>query len=203
MNDNHHSIASGGGRGLVFWSLFLLGVIGFAPCVLLPEWRQYESLTLAEQAEAFRLQQLQNVVEREQAVFDAIRDDPAVLARLAQRTLRFQRDDERAIVVPVLSRTTYPVSTARLPRANMRISGLRWTPGESFDPDPVSVPAIMGGTLAALPAFDYDAVFCDDDTRAIVMVMSLGLIVFAFAVFSGSDRRAAGCAVSGVPMPMI
>ena len=52
--------------------------------------------------------------------------------------------------------------------------------------EPVRPPAFLAGVLAVLPALDYDAVFCDDDTRTLVMGMSLGLVVFAFVVFGGS-----------------
>ena len=38
----------------VFWFLILLGVSTFAPCIIVPEWRNYQSAKVAEQREGHR-----------------------------------------------------------------------------------------------------------------------------------------------------
>ena len=59
------------------------------------------SLHEAEQVEQHRVDCLKRVVDRERGVIEALRDNPAVLARLAQRDLGFQRAGERPIPVAV------------------------------------------------------------------------------------------------------
>ena len=39
----------------VFWFLILLGVSTFAPCIIVPEWRNYQSAKVAEQREGHPL----------------------------------------------------------------------------------------------------------------------------------------------------
>src|SRR3990172_2627474 len=58
--------------GFVFWILILMGLGTFAPCILLPEWRQYQALHLVEQAEQHRLASMRRVVEREKHMLEAM-----------------------------------------------------------------------------------------------------------------------------------
>jgi len=152
--------------GVVFWALILMGLCTFAPCVLLPEWRDYQAARGAEQRAQHRLDHLQGTVDHEKRGVEAMQNDPAVVARIAQRDLGFRRPDA----------TTVSVEVPHVP------------PEESdavFIPEPVTPPVWLGRVLGFLPDFDYDAVFCHERTRSIVMVMSVGLIVMAIALFSG------------------
>lgn len=159
----------GGGGAVVFWVLIVLGVGAFTPCVLLPEWRAYEALSLAEQAEAHRLASVQREVAHHQRLLEAMRSDPAVVARFAQRDLNFQRPGEQAIAVDV---------------AEIEVGA-----GEEFVPKAVTPPAWVARWTRRLPDFPYDAVFCDAETRPWVMVLSVGLIGVALVLFrrTGSD----------------
>lgn len=166
----HRTSVSNSNRGqrFVFWSLLTMGFIGFAPCVLLPEWRQYDSLRMAERKEAYRLEQMESLVQRERASYEALRDDPAVLARLAQRDLSFRRLDQQDVFVPAGELMDWPGSEDESD-AHLGYDG--------------SGPSIVAMIVARLPAYNYDAVFCDDRTRSIVMTMSVALIALAFLLF--------------------
>lgn len=153
----------GGGGAAVFWLLIVLGVGTFTPCVLLPEWRAFESLHLAEQAEEYRLAAVQREVEHHRRLLDAMRTDPAVVARFAQRDLNFQRPGEQAIAVEVVA--------------------VEEREDDPFMPLAVAPPAWVARWTERLPEFPYDAVFCDPQTRPWVMGMSVGLVGVALVLF--------------------
>lgn len=163
---------SPGGR-LVFWVLVFMGAGTFAPCVLLPEWRTYQALKVAEQAQQHRLEALQQVVERERRLLEALRNDPAVINRFAQRDLSFRRLGERTVRVSLPATDDNPVSRSVAGDAGE----------EPFIPEPVPPPRFVARVLAHLPDYDYDRVFCDDKTRPIIMGMSITLIGVAFGLF--------------------
>lgn len=153
--------------GFVFWLLIAMGLATFTPCVLLPEWREYQALRLAEQHEQHRLDGLRRAVERERQMVDAVQSDPAVIARVAQRDLHFYRPGDTTVAVDV---------------------PLQATNEEAFTPQAIELPRSMIRAGAYLPSFNYDAVFCDPRTRPIVMGLSVGLVLCACAIFW--NRRA-------------
>ena len=150
--------------GSVFWLLALMGVGAFAPCVILPEWRDYQTARLAEQREQHRLDRLKRVVERERLMLDALQNDSGVVARLAQRDLGFLRRDAKVVSV--------------------RVPGVvEENDGTSFVSQPVTPPEWFEHVSALLPDVDYDAIFCDARTRSVVMVMSVSLILVSVILF--------------------
>jgi len=144
--------------------LILMGLATFTPCVVLPEWREYQALRLVEQAERHRLDSMQRVLDRERKLLEAMQSDPAVIARIAQRDLHFRRPGDTS--VSVLAPFTATVLQ------------------EPFVPKPTEPPVALARVRSYLPNFNYDALFCDDRTRLVIMVMSIGLIVTAIALFS-------------------
>jgi hypothetical protein len=145
--------------------LILMGAATFAPCVILPEWREYQALRVVEQQEQYRVDQLQAAVDRERRLLEAMQRDPAVIARLAQRDLGFRRPGEQPVPVAVPEVDT--------------------TSDDPFEPKPVDPPELVARSLSRLPDFNYDGIFCDESTRPIIMVMSIALIVVAVALHSG------------------
>ena len=111
------------GGGPVPWLLMMMAVAVLAPCILLPEWRDYEALQLSRQAEQHRLEAMREVVEKERRTLEAIQTDPAVVARMAQRELGFKE----------LGSTPVPVA-AELPAVEV---------DETFTPEPVPPPVIL------------------------------------------------------------
>jgi len=153
----------GRGAALVFLLLTCMGLAALTPCVLLPEWRKYEALDRTAQIEQHKLDRLNRRIDAEQTRLDALCRDPGAVARLAQRDLGYHRKGMRSI----------PVSAAVLPQEA----------DDDFRPVPVTPPSLVRKAVAFLPELDYDQIFCDRETRPIVMLMSIGLIVTAFAVF--------------------
>jgi hypothetical protein len=151
--------------GFVYWMLLLMGLATFTPCVVLPEWREYQALRMAEQTERHRLDEMQRVVDRERNLLEAMQSDPAVIGRLAQRDLHFRRPGDTSVAVSV------PLTATALQAP--------------FVGKPIEPPVALARARSYLPDFNYDALFCDNRTRPIIMVMSVGLIVTAIALFSG------------------
>ncbi len=154
---------------LVFWWLTALAVAAFAPCILLPEWRAYESLWVAEQAELHRLDALEKVVERERRLLEAVQSDPAVLSRLAQRELKFRVPGGRRVIV-----------FAEAPPGSSDVS---------FTPVPPEPPALVARILSYAPVFNYDALFCAPETRTMIMGMSIALLGVALWLPRGTVAR--------------
>jgi hypothetical protein len=144
------------GTELVAWVLIFLALGAFAPCVLLPEWREYQTLSAAEHVQQHRLDSLKSVVERERRALEATRDDPAVIARLARRELSFRHPAEQPVLVAV--------------------PAIEAPPARPFSPRPVPPHPLLQRVAASLPELDYDAVFCDGQSRGIIMAMSVALI---------------------------
>jgi len=143
-----------------------MGLAAFAPCILLPEWREYQSLQIAQQLEQHRLEEMKIALQHEQRSLEAIQTDPAVVARLARRDLRFHAPFE--IPVPITNVSPAPSSESR------------------FVPQPVNPPAWVTAGERYLPRLNYDGVFCDPKTRRIVMGMSLAILLLSMVL---SPRR--------------
>jgi hypothetical protein len=161
-----------GGKGLVFWILIALSVATLAPCVILPAWRDYQRAELAARVRAWQVEQATRHVERLEQRLDAIHNDPAVVARLARRALAFRAEGEIQLDVPVM------LASSRAPAA------------EDFVPEPSSAqwqparpPVAIARLVALLPAWDYDALFCESPTRETLLVMALVLFVAAIIIF--------------------
>lgn len=134
-----------------------MALAAFSPCVLLPEWRAYQALRRSEQVEAHRVDTLRQVVDRERRLLEALQTDAAVVERLARRGLGFEAMGSRSVRVPV--------TTGDVP------------PEPAFSPAPVSLPAPLAAAAQYLPNLDYDGVFCEDQSRVVIMVMSCALML--------------------------
>lgn len=150
----------------VFWLLIFLGFTGLVPCILLPEWRELQTLQLTEQQERHKVNLLHRTVDREERGLALLQTDPAAVARLARRDLRFHNPGETVVHVPVQLATGVV--------------------DEPFTPEPVSPPVWLTPYLAYLPAMDYDAVFCEPGTRQVVLIMSMSMIALALVLFRKS-----------------
>jgi hypothetical protein len=157
-----HSTSNIPPADLVSWVLLLMALGTFTPCVLLPEWRAYQVLQMAEQAERHRVGQMRHVVGRERRLVEALQTDPAVIRRVAQRELGFKMPGDRAVLVSVSPEAD---STDAL--------------GASFVPQLVPPPPVLARAASYLPDYPYDRVFCDERTRLIVMGMSVALMLVA------------------------
>lgn len=154
---------------ILFWALLLLGTSGLAPAILLPQWRAYQGMCVAEQREQHRHQRMADAVAQERRLLDGLRTDPALVERVAQRDLSVQ--PAGGDIVPVAA-----------------VAEVVEGADEGFVPSPVPAPTWMQPTLARLPLLDYDAVFCKPPTRTIVIALSLGVICTALLLYGRSGR---------------
>lgn len=178
--------------GLVYWALVLMGLAVFAPAVLLPEWRAYEDLLVREQMERERFELLKSTVDREQRVIDGLRNDPAVIARVAQRELGFRRTDDQLVAIQPNNSQSVTMLTAR--------QGVVIDPYTPHDVDEdfpgaedeayrrehavvAEVPAIVAPIIRLLPPLPYDFLFCDGRTRLIMICLGMSAIGAAVLLF--------------------
>ena len=137
----------------MYWLLLAMGVAVLTPCVLLPEWRAYQALRIAEQAQQHRVDSLELAVSREGRRLDALRSDPAVVTRLARRELSYFKPGELEIAVEA-----EPVAME---------------PRDLFVATAVEPPPSIARFVSLLPRFDYDSIFCDPETRPLVIALSI------------------------------
>ena len=160
--------------GFVYWVLLILGFSVFTPCVLWPEWRDQQSLVHAQQEAQQHLDSIQQVVDHEKRMLMAMQTDPGVIARIAQRDLHFVRWGERAISVDVASITENQFEDN---------NGFVQEQGERYDSK--FVPPMLEQIANLIPDLDYDQIFSSNQTRSILMVMSISLIALSFILFGG------------------
>ena len=152
-----------GGAGLVFWILISLSILGFAPCLILPAWRDYQRADLTERIRAAEVAEASADIERQRRRLDAVHNDPGVVSRLAQRELEYRRPGEVSIPVSAATHTAPPPT------------------GQSLRP--VEPPAPVARVLALAPQRNYDELFCASPTRETIMALSAGLFIAAFVIF--------------------
>jgi cell division protein FtsB len=148
----------------MFWVLIALAAAAFAPCVILPAWRDYQSVARVEQQVRADVQRAAGELERQRRRADALRRDPAVIARVAQRELGYSKPGHVSVNLGL----TPPPDAAILSPVSL---------------DPIEPPPILAGLVRRLPSLNYDAVFCDGPTRAIIMVLAGGLVMAAFVLY--------------------
>ena len=166
---------------IVYWLLVWMGVSSLAMCVLWPEWREYQAIKRAEQVQQRRVESLRRTLREERRQLEALRDDPAVFARLARRELNYRGPWDTLVAVNAL----------RAAPDVRRSLGLSFDRESSAGLDRDLQPLSMSPTFSAfLPQFDYDHVFCDDRCRWILATLSAGLLTVAVLLFRRrpSDR---------------
>jgi len=158
--------------GIVFWMLLILGFSVFTPCVLWPEWRDYQLLEDAQIQARQHLDSLLDMVDQEKRLLLAMQTDPGVVARIAQRDLRFVRSGERSVSVDISSINVKqdfyhePVFDEKV-RAS----------------DSIFIPSLLTQMGQMCPDLDYDQLFGSEETRMILIIMSISLIALSFILF--------------------
>lgn len=155
----------------MFWVLVGMAAAVFAPCVLLPVWREYQALKYAEQIEQAAVEQARDDLFSEHRRLAALQNDPAVIARLAQRDLHYRQRGERVISVAIHED---PVQDSAVPLA------------------PVVPPAPLARLFDHLPQTDYDRLFSHGQTRTILMCLAGGLVLAALVLFPARQRIRVG-----------
>ncbi len=174
IDTGRNRVHSTTGGSVVFWMLLLMSVAAFAPCILLPEWRELQALKLAEEAESFRVERMQERVDREERLLDAVRSDPVLVARLAQRELGLRVPHENTMPLPGTSRANDTIPNTVVA-----------DPGDKVLAD-IPLRAVKPG--AVWPDLMWDRIFFDDRTRPLIMAMSIGLALIAFGLFGRNHQ---------------
>ena len=157
----------------MFWLLAGAGVVAAAPCFVVPPIDAYRGLLDLEARERAVVDRLEERIERQAELQNALRCDPMVNFRLAQRELRY-RQPGRVAYLPNL--TGAQIGYSRVPQ--------RAEPGGHL-------PEWMN----RLYPRRWSAVYQHSNARRSILLMSFAMIVFALATYGG---RSAGPVVSAV-----
>ncbi len=166
------SSASAAPSSVMFWVLLLLASSVFAPCVLVPVWKDYQAIVLARLVEEQAVAHMRSDVDRLERHLDGLRNDPAVIARVARRDLAYTSRRETVVLVDVAS-----------PRVDTASAGSVETIQD------VEPPPWMRRVLTWLPFADRADVFANSATRTTLILLSGGLVVAAFWLFPPRRRR--------------
>ncbi len=155
-------------HSLMFWVLATLGVAAAVPCILGPPLETYRALLAIEQHEESVTRRMEERITRQVSLKDALRTDPQVNVRLAQRQLGYRPLGRLAYLDT--SGLDYPArSVAEVTRA-----------------DAVELPRWM----ACFVPRSLASIYMGERTRQVVLVMSLSLIVFALVTYAPRTRTA-------------
>ena len=153
-------------HGLMFWVLATMGVAAAAPCILGPPIETYRALRAVEQHEESVTRRMEERITRQVSLKEALRTDPQVNIRLAQRQLAYRPLGRLAYLDG--SDLDYSIPVA----------------AEVMRADPVELPRWM----ACFVPRSLASIYTSERTRQIVLVMSLSLIVFALVTYAPSMR---------------
>lgn len=145
---------------LVFWGLMLMGLAGLAFTSLYPEWQELKMLEAAAAVQEQRLASLQQHHQRLDRELHALRSDPGVVGRLAQRELGY--------VLPA-RRTVY---------LSGQFAGPPALPDEPVPTERAATGVTLGRRYEALQRVveDYEA-------RALIQALCVGVMVAAMIIF--------------------
>ena len=148
-------------NGPVFWLLVAMSMGTLAACVIVPEWRHLQLLTQAKQQHQQRVDLLQGHIDHQKRLLKALRTDPALVQRLAQRDLSLNTGQDKTVWV----------STASAPTTR------------GTDPASAGIARQQSATAAPpsnfLADYDFAALFCDEQARLMLLVLSTTLLAVA------------------------
>ncbi len=153
-------------HSLMFCVLATMGVAAAVPCILGPPLETYRALLAIEQHEESVTRRMGERITRQVSLKDALRTDPQVNIRLAQRQLAYRPLGRLAYLDSSGPDDATPV-VAEVTRA-----------------DPVELPRWM----ACFVPRSLASIYMGERTRQIVLAMSLSLIVFALVTYAPRTR---------------
>ncbi len=160
-------------HGLMFWVLATMGVAAAVPCILGPPIETYRALLAIEQHEESVTQRMEDRITRQVSLKEALRTDPQVNLRLAQRQLAYRP----------LGRLAY-LDSSGLDHPAPVVAGV-------MRAEPVELPRWM----ACFVPRSFASMYTGERTRQVVLAMSLSLIVFALVTYA-PRARAGGAAIA-------
>ncbi len=160
------------GHFLMFWLLAGMGAISVVPCFIVPPVEALMTLNDIEHQELQRVRRLEERVSKQTQLSKAIRTDPRVNTRLAQRELNYHAPGRTEFVS-----LSEPVSVEE--------------PLHVDDLAQVALPS----WIASIYPQRWAAAYRDPRSRHIIEFMALGLIFYAVIAFSKSHRARSFAAV--------
>jgi hypothetical protein len=158
-------------HAIMFYVLSLVAMIIFAPCVLVPIWRDVQKLGEDERTMAALVAQLNQQIQRNNERIEALQADPQVINRVARRELNRQPADEQHI---------------RWSQAEMAAVRLN-LPTELCDsppPPPLAMPVWVVQMSSWLPAWANSDLFAKSPNREMMLVMAGSLLLTAFVLYT-------------------
>jgi len=155
----------------MFYLLSTAALLIFAPCVLVPIWRDVQKLSENERALRALVLSLHEEIARNEIRIEALKNDPLVVERVARRELNQRSENEQHV---------------------------RWTPAElaalrlniPHDLDkrpelpPASIPAWAASAKKWLPAWAWSELFAKSPNREFLLVMAGCLLLTAFVLYT-------------------
>jgi hypothetical protein len=161
-------------HAIMFYLLSLAALVIFAPCVLVPIWRDVQRLGEDERAMARIVADYRQQIERNNVRIEALQADPQVIERVARRELNQQPAGEQHI-----SWTPAELAALRL--------NIPHNLDLDLDPDPVpasTTPAWVEKCGRWLPAWAASDLFAKSPNRELLLSMAGALLLTAFVLYT-------------------
>jgi hypothetical protein len=165
----------------MFVVLTVMAFVLYAPAVVLPVLREHALVLVEERALRAEVQRQTAAIENARKLIDAFRGDPLVNERLAQIDLKYQREGEEIVQVPLVDlgvpTTTGPAAATILDRdlELVPVGWPRWSrEAESWARERGLI------RLYLMPG-----------VRVVLLLMSAGLLVAAFVLYPPKGPRRA------------
>ncbi|MCG3138417.1 MAG: hypothetical protein HJJLKODD_02281 [Phycisphaerae bacterium] len=151
---------------LMFWLLAGMGVAVALPCFLVPPINALGQLAAVERREQMRTAELEQQITQQHKLLEALRSDPLLNARLAQRELGYQMPGEVRVVGQALP-VVPPAAQNSMP----------------------SIPDTFPQWVRTIYPAELAHVYSNNTSRQLLAIISISLIIFAILTFA---RKAAG-----------
>jgi cell division protein FtsB len=147
----------------MFWLLVIPASVVFAACVLAPVWEDYRAMALAEHLETETVERMRADIERLERQLEGLRNDPAVIARVAQRDLGYHRSNRDIVYV-----APYPSAQAY---------------GNAISDTESEPSSLIDAYLNRLPFARHRDAFLDTQTRIRLMCLCGAVVAAAFILY--------------------
>jgi cell division protein FtsB len=158
-------------HSIMFYILTLAAMVIFAPCVLVPVWRDVQKLYEDERTMAGVVAQLRRQIDRNNERITALQSDPQVIDRVARRELNRQAADEQYILW-----------------TSAELAAVRGGTTREADPMPEVPPAALPVWMETaghwLPAWASSDLFAKSPNREMMLVMAASLLLAAFVLYT-------------------
>jgi len=156
---------------IMFWALTCLAVAMFAPCVLMPAWRQAREIWEYERELEAVVAGFEARIRRNEARIQALRSDPLVMERIVRRELNRTIPGEELI--------RWDPDTLDSVRVHLG-AAMR---GEAGAKTPPPAPAWLQKAGRWLPGWMYADIFVTPPYRQLILGMSGALLLAAFLLY--------------------